>query len=80
MAFFQGKVFGDDEAYKIRYYIYFHFRFSTIIKSTKPVYLLFLPCAYHSRKKRQLKTELALSLYAHGVLLFGKACELAEQV
>jgi predicted HTH domain antitoxin len=27
---------------------------------------------------RQLKTELALSLYAQGILSFGKACELAE--
>jgi predicted HTH domain antitoxin len=26
----------------------------------------------------QLKTELALSLYAQGILSFGKACELAE--
>jgi predicted HTH domain antitoxin len=32
------------------------------------------------RKERshQLKTELALSLYAQGILSFGKACELAE--
>jgi predicted HTH domain antitoxin len=29
-------------------------------------------------QKRQLKTELALSLYAQGILGFGKACELAE--
>jgi predicted HTH domain antitoxin len=27
---------------------------------------------------RQLKMELALSLYAQGILSFGKACELAE--
>jgi predicted HTH domain antitoxin len=27
---------------------------------------------------RQLKTELAISLYAQGLLSFGKACELAE--
>jgi predicted HTH domain antitoxin len=29
-------------------------------------------------QSRQLKTELALSLYAQGILSFGKACELAE--
>ena len=29
-------------------------------------------------QQRQLKTELALSLYAQGILSFGKACELAE--
>ena len=29
-------------------------------------------------QKRQLKTELALSLYAQGILGFGKSCELAE--
>lgn len=29
-------------------------------------------------QQRQLKTELALSLYAQGLLSFGKACELAE--
>ena len=29
-------------------------------------------------QKRQLKTELALSLYAQGILGFGNACELAE--
>jgi predicted HTH domain antitoxin len=29
-------------------------------------------------QKRQLKTELALSLYAQGILGFGKTCELAE--
>ena len=29
-------------------------------------------------QKHQLKTELALSLYAQGILGFGKACELAE--
>jgi len=31
-------------------------------------------------QKRQLKTELALSLYAQGILGFGKACELAEML
>ncbi|MFZ5880334.1 MAG: UPF0175 family protein [Chloroflexota bacterium] len=29
-------------------------------------------------QRRQLKTELAVSLYAQGILSFGKACELAE--
>ena len=29
-------------------------------------------------QSRQLKIELALSLYAQGILSFGKACELAE--
>lgn len=29
-------------------------------------------------QQRQLKVELALSLYAQGLLSFGKACELAE--
>lgn len=29
-------------------------------------------------QQRQLKTELALSLYAQELLSFGKACELAE--
>lgn len=29
-------------------------------------------------QQKQLKTELALSLYAQGLLSFGKACELAE--
>lgn len=29
-------------------------------------------------QQRQLKTELAFSLYAQGLLSFGKACELAE--
>ena len=29
-------------------------------------------------QQRQLKTELALSLYAQGLLSFGKACELAD--
>ena len=29
-------------------------------------------------KQKQLKVELALSLYAQGLLSFGKACELAE--
>ena len=29
-------------------------------------------------QSRQLKTELALGLYAQGILSFGKACELAE--
>jgi predicted HTH domain antitoxin len=28
-------------------------------------------------QRRQIKTELALSLYAQGILSFGKACELA---
>jgi predicted HTH domain antitoxin len=28
-------------------------------------------------KRRQLKTELAVSLYAQGILSLGKACELA---
>lgn len=31
-----------------------------------------------NEQQRQLKTELALSLYAQGLLSFGKACELAE--
>ena len=29
-------------------------------------------------QQKQLKVELALSLYAQGLLSFGKACELAE--
>ncbi|MCC6300017.1 MAG: UPF0175 family protein [Anaerolineales bacterium] len=29
-------------------------------------------------QQRQLKVELAVSLYAQGLLSFGKACELAE--
>ena len=29
-------------------------------------------------QSRQLKTELALSLYAQGILSYGKSCELAE--
>jgi predicted HTH domain antitoxin len=29
-------------------------------------------------QRRQLKTELAVSLYAQGILSFGKACELAD--
>lgn len=29
-------------------------------------------------QQKQLKTELAISLYAQGILSFGKACELAE--
>ena len=29
-------------------------------------------------QSQQLKTELALSLYAQGILSFGKACELAQ--
>jgi predicted HTH domain antitoxin len=29
-------------------------------------------------QRRQLKTELAVGLYARGALSFGKACELAE--
>ena len=31
-----------------------------------------------NEKQKQLKVELALSLYAQGLLSFGKACELAE--
>jgi len=29
-------------------------------------------------QRRQLKAELAISLYAQGILSFGKACELAD--
>lgn len=32
----------------------------------------------HNEQPRQLKVELALSLYAQGILSFGKSCELAE--
>lgn len=32
----------------------------------------------HKEQSRQLKIELALGLYAQGILSFGKACELAE--